>query len=128
MYYNIILLNIPYILPYQSGYTSRYVNGDMRLSGPTTSYNQGRVEVFFAGQWNAVCRSYFNTNAANVVCRHFAWSQAISWTSRYYSGSPRSVMFKNIQCTGTENKLNDCRHAGLQLQGCSSSFAYVYCG
>ena len=43
--------------------------GDLRLGGYASTKYVGRVEIFVAGQWYAICNDYFYNRDANVVCR-----------------------------------------------------------
>ena len=45
-----------------------YVDGDVRLADGATEY-EGRVELFYNGQWGTVCDEMINDVAAKVVCK-----------------------------------------------------------
>ena len=53
--------------------TVNCTNGDLRLSGSTTS-RQGRVEMCYERQWGTVCDDSWGTNDAKVACRQLGFS------------------------------------------------------
>ena len=48
-------------------------NGDLRLSGGTTS-REGRVEMCYDRQWGTVCDDLWGTADAKVACRQLGFS------------------------------------------------------
>lgn len=70
----------------------------LRLAGQKRKHSEGRVEVFYKGQWGTVCDDDFSIHAAHVVCRELGYVEAKSWTasSSYGKGEGRSP------CCGTE--------------------------
>lgn len=60
----------------------------LRLAGEKRKHNEGRVEVYYEGQWGTVCDDDFNHHAAQVVCRELGYSKAISWapSAKYGKG------------------------------------------
>lgn len=63
----------------------------MRLAGDKRKHNEGRVEVFYNGEWGTVCDDDFSIHAAQVVCRELGYVEAISWSpsSKYGKGQGR---------------------------------------
>ena len=85
----------------------------VRLAGGEEP-NEGRVEVYYHGEWGAVCNQYWDMNDGNVVCRSLglpAASYVFSNTYMFSREYKRSWMTQ-LQCSGTESSLADCSHAG----------------
>ncbi|XP_071505116.1 scavenger receptor cysteine-rich domain superfamily protein-like [Diadema antillarum] len=81
--------------------------GDVRLTGGSNP-REGRVEVFYGGQWGTVCSDSFWSNTdARVVCRQLGFEGG---TSRIGSTTDVSspILFGTVSCNGLESKLTDC--------------------
>ena len=91
----------------------------VRLVDGPTRY-EGRVEVYYNGQWGTVCDDGWDLNDAQVVCRELGFDQAISASSRafYGQGSGR-IWLDNVNCVGTEVSIRDCSHNGWGFEDCS---------
>lgn len=50
-------------------------DGDMRLADGDAA-NQGRVEIFYGGQWGTVCDNLWDLLDASVVCRGLGFKNA----------------------------------------------------
>lgn len=63
----------------------------LRLAGDKRKHNEGRVEVFYSGEWGTVCDDDFTIHAAQVVCRELGYVEAVSWSpsSKYGKGEGR---------------------------------------
>ncbi|XP_033646187.1 putative DMBT1-like protein isoform X2 [Asterias rubens] len=90
---------------------------EVRLAG-STSYSQGRVEVYANGAWGTVCDDGWGINDATVVCRQLGFSRATLATccANFGRGSGRIVL-SNVACTGSE----------INIGRCPSSTRYIYC-
>ena len=88
----------------------------IRLAGGAGEH-EGRVEVFHAGQWGTVCDDYWDNKDADVACRmagYGAGSVADAGQFRrahFGEGSLSKIWLDNLQCTGRETSLFECRRA-----------------
>uniref|UniRef100_A0A8C9TQM5 Lysyl oxidase homolog n=1 Tax=Scleropages formosus TaxID=113540 RepID=A0A8C9TQM5_SCLFO len=91
----------------------------LRLAGEKRKHNEGRVEVFYDGEWGTICDDDFTIHAAHVVCRQLGYVEAISWSaaSKYGKGEGR-IWFDNVHCTGKEKSLAQCSSNGIGVSDC----------
>uniref|UniRef100_H2MNG9 Lysyl oxidase homolog n=2 Tax=Oryzias latipes TaxID=8090 RepID=H2MNG9_ORYLA len=110
--------------PEQEQYTPPVLDPDtpriqLRLAGDKRKHNEGRVEVYYNGEWGTVCDDDFNIHAAQVVCRELGYVEAVSWSpSSKYGKGEGTIWFDNLQCTGTEKTLALCRSNGIGVSDC----------
>ena len=102
----------------------------IRLVGGS-SYNEGRVEVYYNGRWGTVCDDGWSSIDAGVVCRQLGFGS--SGTAVYSAGFGQgsgSIWLDNVACTGSESTLASCGHLGVGVtRSCShSEDAGVRCG
>ncbi|XP_053401382.1 uncharacterized protein LOC123549404 isoform X2 [Mercenaria mercenaria] len=94
-------LSTPFTTPAQ-GENIRLVDGENCL--------EGRIEVFFNGQWGTVCDDGFNKEEAEVVCRSLGFSTYSSYYLRFGSSSA-PIHLSHLYCpTGNENSIFDCQY------------------
>ena len=95
-----------------------------------SSYNEGRVEVNYNGEWGTVCDDGWDDTDAGVVCRQlgFGLSGLAMYSSSFGEGSGPTWL-DNVLCTGDEPILAKCGHLGISiLRSCDhSSDAAVRC-
>ena len=82
----------------------------MRLVGGN-SYNDGRVEVYYNGEWGAVCDDGWDTQDANVVCRQLGFKSAKVADFGLITGYRRSL--QNVMCSNNDIVLASCGHNGV---------------
>lgn len=72
---------------------SDVVKIQLRLAGQKRKHSEGRVEVYYDGQWGTVCDDDFSIHAAHVVCRELGYVEAKSWTpsSSYGKGEGKPL-------------------------------------
>ncbi|XP_032937215.1 lysyl oxidase homolog 2 isoform X2 [Catharus ustulatus] len=94
----------------------------LRLAGQKRKHNEGRVEVFYGGEWGTVCDDDFSIHAANVVCRELGYVEAVSWlpSSKYGKGEGK-IWLDNVHCTGRESSLAACGSNGWGVSDCKHS-------
>ena len=86
------------------------------------SYNEGRVEVYYNGEWGTVCDGGWDLNDAQVVCRHLGFVSAIAARGdAYYGRGSGQIWLDDVNCVGTESTIEDCSHRGWGNHDCSHS-------
>lgn len=70
-----------------------------RLSGHPRKHNEGRVEIFYKGEWGTICDDDFSIANAHVLCRQLGFVEATGWT--------HSAKYGKGQGTGPQ-QLSDC--------------------
>ena len=90
----------------------------VRLVGGN-SYNEGRVEVKYNGEWGTVCDdgwSYRSTYVQTVVCKQLGFGSYGSYYRRAYFGQGTGPIWLDyVICTGSETTLASCGHLGFKI-------------
>ncbi|XP_056364658.1 lysyl oxidase homolog 2 isoform X2 [Oenanthe melanoleuca] len=94
----------------------------LRLAGQKRKHNEGRLEVFYGGEWGTVCDDDFSIHAAHVACRELGYVEAVSWLpgSKYGKGEGK-IWLDNVHCTGRESSLAACGSNGWGVSDCKHS-------
>ena len=92
-----------------------YYNPGIRLVDGT-SFNNGRLEVKWNGQWGTICDSYWDQRDTEVACRQLGYLG----TKRYYRNPGRgSIWLRNVRCRGSEKSIWRCSYYGrIGYTGC----------
>lgn len=71
----------------------------LRLAGEKRKHYEGRVEVFYNGEWGTVCDDDFSISAAQVVCRELGFLDAESWSpsAKYGRGEGEETSFSELE-------------------------------
>ena len=92
-------------------YVVRLINGD-------TQY-EGRVEVYYNGQWGTVCDDGWNFKEAQVVCRQLSYGPAVvARDNAYYGQGSGQIWIDELNCVGTELSIENCSHNGWGNHDC----------
>ncbi|XP_004374429.1 galectin-3-binding protein [Trichechus manatus latirostris] len=93
-------------------------DGSMRLMDGNMA-NEGRVEIFYRGQWGTVCDDSWDLTDASVVCRALGFENATqALGSAAFGPGAGPIMLDDLECTGTEPSLADCRSRGWLNSNC----------
>ena len=82
-------------------------NVKVRLAGGSHS-GEGRVEVYFAGEWGTVCDRAWDINDAKVVCNMLGYPRAIATKSAYFGEGSGPIWLTYLLCRGTESNIASC--------------------
>ena len=52
------------------------LDGALRFENGISNINNGRLEVYYQGQWGTVCSDFFGQTEANVACQQLGYSSA----------------------------------------------------
>ena len=121
----------------------RLVNGTTQVNNPEP--REGRVEICFNNTYGSICHDLWNDNDGQVVCRQLGYSSQNTSVriNAFYNSSSGPIYLDRVQCTGTEESLQNCRlsrdiedctHAedagvsclGKVLNYAAMLYAYVY--
>ncbi|XP_061628246.1 neurotrypsin isoform X3 [Phyllopteryx taeniolatus] len=95
---------------------SPLTDGTVRLVGGTVGY-EGRLEVFYHGQWGTVCDDGWTDSSTQVVCRQLGYRLGqtlvpegldITLVPRYGVASG-PILLDDVSCTGKEPSLLLCK-------------------
>ncbi|KAL2098772.1 hypothetical protein ACEWY4_005252 [Coilia grayii] len=91
-----------------------------RLAGYPRKHNEGRVEVFYKGEWGTICDDDFSLFNAHVLCRQLGFVSATGWThSAKYGKGTGKIWLDNVQCTGSETSISVCKSRGWGNSDCT---------
>lgn len=84
---------------------------------------EGRVEIFYDGEWGTVCDDLWGLTDANVVCREIGCPNGATQATlrAEFGGGAGTIWIDNVQCTGNELYLSDCPHNGWNIHNCQHS-------
>jgi len=92
----------------------------IRLVGGS-SYNEGRVEVNYNGEWGTVCDDGWDDTDAGVACRQLGFgSSGTAIGSAHFGQGSGSIWLDNVMCNSSESMLVSCGHLGVGItRNCS---------
>ncbi|XP_042356220.1 lysyl oxidase homolog 3B [Plectropomus leopardus] len=92
----------------------------VRLAGYPRKHNEGRIELFYKGEWGTICDDDFSIINAHVLCRQLGFVEATGWThSAKYGKGQGKIWLDNVQCGGGEKSIELCRSRGWGNSDCT---------
>ena len=92
---------------------------DFRLAGGSWN-GEGRVEVFYNGEWGTVCDDGWDMNDARVMCGELGYADAVSAPLYAYFGTGSGqIWLDNVNCAGSEDSIVNCQHNGWGSHNCN---------
>ena len=93
------------MLLYNYLFTVRLVGG--------SSYNEGRVEVYYKGVWGTVCNDGWNDVYAGLICTQLGFGS--SGSLAYFGPGMGSIYLDNVICSANDTTLANCGHYGVGI-------------
>ncbi|XP_056151205.1 lysyl oxidase homolog 3B isoform X2 [Lampris incognitus] len=91
-----------------------------RLAGYPRKHNEGRIEIFYKGEWGTICDDDFSLTNANVLCRQLGFVSATGWThSAKYGKGQGKIWLDNVLCNGGEKSIELCKSRGWGNSDCT---------
>ncbi|XP_041809799.1 lysyl oxidase homolog 3B isoform X3 [Chelmon rostratus] len=92
----------------------------IRLTGYPRKHNEGRIELFYKGEWGTICDDDFSIANANVLCRQLGFVSATGWThSAKYGKGQGKIWLDNVLCNGGEKSIEFCKSRGWGNSDCT---------
>uniref|UniRef100_A0A3Q1FYD7 Lysyl oxidase homolog n=1 Tax=Acanthochromis polyacanthus TaxID=80966 RepID=A0A3Q1FYD7_9TELE len=92
----------------------------VRLAGYPRKHNEGRIELFYKGEWGTICDDDFSLANANVLCRQLGFVSATGWThSAKYGKGQGKIWLDNVLCGGGEKSIELCKSRGWGNSDCT---------
>ena len=81
----------------------------------------GRVEVYYNGEWGTVCDDGWDTADATVVCRQLGFSSVTAYGSAHYGQGIGPILLSRLSCIGNEPNLTECSQLSVSTKNCTHS-------
>ena len=84
----------------------------MRLVGGSLP-NEGRLEVYYNGEWGTVCDNGWDDYDSSLVCSQLGFKS--STLSRQFKPGTGRILLDSITCTNKDTVLASCAHFGVGI-------------
>ncbi|XP_035670254.1 deleted in malignant brain tumors 1 protein-like, partial [Branchiostoma floridae] len=94
---------------------------NIRLAGGLNDHD-GRVEVFYNGQWGTICDDGWGLSDAEVACRQLGFPDAgavQTTTEASFGQGTGPIWLEEVACSGSESSVHNCSHRGWGHHDCT---------
>ena len=118
-----VLCLVAVLVPLSGGMSPSWAQpteGDLRIiplaetdeQYETDAEYEGRLEIYYDEEWGGICDDFWGIKDARVACKELGYPDATE-ALRELDGPPNASMWlDSMNCTGSEESLVDCDHAG----------------
>ena len=103
--------------------------GDLRLVDGTLFTEggdpcEGRLEIYYDGQWGTICDDYWSQDDADTACRALGFPDGYVYGGPFGSGffppgdPDQPIWLDDLSCNGGESHLLDCRSSPVGEHNC----------
>ena len=90
--------------------------------------SEGRLEVYYNGQWGTVCSSFFTMVEGYVACRQLGYTDVLNVLTGPSYATNQSIWLGFLNCNGLESSLLQCVQS-FDSNGCTSlQNTWLVCG
>ncbi|XP_022088889.1 uncharacterized protein LOC110978300 isoform X3 [Acanthaster planci] len=90
---------------------------------------EGRVEVFYQGQWGRICHDGWGIEEAMVVCRQLGNLLPVLNSHSHFGYASVPMLLDDVVCTGSETSIDQCMHREWgDVAGCGSHNGHITAG
>ena len=78
----------------------------------------GRVEIYYSGQWGTVCDDDWDYLDAKVVCRQLRLGGGTAYDRAHFGQGSGQIWLTDVRCNDGEDSLDQCSHRGWGSHNC----------
>ena len=81
--------------------------------------HEGRLEIYYDGEWGTVCDDLFDTVNAEVACRQLGYYGGMVPGVGSFPQGTGPILLDSVVCIGNETELGYCAHDCWGCNDCS---------